>query len=456
MESELSPVSQLSLSLPILVVDDEPSIRKALEEVLADEGFSCLFASNGSEALELLRHTKPALVLLDIWMPGLDGLETLESIQVIHPDLPVIMMSGHATIATAVQATKMGAREFIEKPLDLDATIEAICRIVSTDMVTHVDEASSEIVSQDELVIGGLKLGADTIKSKLRRVVFDKQPLRGRKVIQKTLANSAILYGQGLHSGKKSGLVLEPLPQGSGIHFVGVSETTVVPAHVDYVQSTGFATSLRLEGTQVATIEHLLSALHTYGISNLLIKCNGEVPVFDGSSLEFCNLIEEIGVEEQKGDWFAIKITETLKYGDEKEFIQIEPHDEFVVDYTLSYPEPLGVQSRTFFLGDVAGYKSEIAPARTFGFVKDIGYLQKQGLAQGGRFDNFVLYGEAGAINSELRFEDEAVRHKILDLIGDLYLLGRPIQGRVTASMTGHSDNISLLKLIQEQMRVAK
>jgi len=453
MDSNLLPVSQYKLSLPILVVDDEPSIRKALEEVLADEGYTCLFAANGTEAIELIKLASPALVLLDIWMPGLDGLETLKNIQQLDPELPVIMMSGHATIATAVQATKMGAREFIEKPLDLDATIEAIRKVVRPQGIGETSQSTDEAVLEGTIVETGLRLGAEAIKSKMRPVVFNQQLMRGSEFTQKTLANSAILYGQGLHSGKKSGLVLEPLPKDSGIHFVGVSETTVVPAHVDFVQSTGFATSLRLEGTQVATIEHLLSALHTYGISNLLIKCNGEVPVFDGSSLEFCNLIEEIGVEEQGGGWYAIAIGETLKHGDGQEFIQIQPYAGFIVDYTLSYPEPLGRQNFTFQLGDVAEYKKQIAPARTFGFVKDIDYLQKQGLAQGGRFDNFVLYGEEGAINSELRFKDEAVRHKILDLIGDLYLLGRPIEGKVTASMTGHSDNISLLKLIQQAIK---
>src|SRR5690606_31035543 len=125
------------------------------------------------------------------------------------------------------------------------------------------------------------------------------------------------------------------------IHFVGVSETTVVPAHVDFIESTGYATTLRLERTQAGTIEHIMSALHAYGISNLLIKCNGEVPVMDGSSCEFCSLFDEIGVEEQEGDWYEIAIPSLIKVGNDREFIQFEPADEFTIDYTLDYPDPV-------------------------------------------------------------------------------------------------------------------
>ena len=119
------------------------------------------------------------------------------------------------------------------------------------------------------------------------------------------------------------------------------------------------------------------------------------------------------------------------------------------VDYTLSYPKPLGDQNYKFSLTDPESYKAEIAPARTFGFVKDIGRLQQHGLALGGRFDNFVLFGDTGPLNGSLRFPDEPVRHKILDAIGDLYLLGRRLRGKVTACMTGHSDNADLLRQIK-------
>ena len=433
----------------VLVVDDEASIRRSLEGVLKDEGFPVVLAEDGESAIRLLMTTRPALVLLDIWMPGMDGLETLRKIKEIHPDLPVVMVSGHATISTAIAATRLGAVDFLEKPLDLSGTIQLVRRVISAKQKkAEPEQAQWEAI--EPATVGSLRESLT-----INPVVFARQTLRGRALPQKTLAHAAILYGQGLHSGRKSGLILEPLPPNSGIQFVGVSETTVVPAHVDFVESTGFATTVRLGQTQAGTIEHLMSALCAYGISNLLIKCNGEVPVMDGSAREFCRLFEEVGLVEQDGEWYEIEIKKPLQVGDDKESIKIEPADEFSVEYTLKYPEPVGEQKFTFTLNDPASYRDVIAPCRTFSFVKDIGHLQRQGLALGGRFDNFLLIGSEGAINDEWRFQNEPARHKILDAIGDLYLLGRRLRGKVTARMTGHSDNIALLKKVRDELQRA-
>ncbi len=433
----------------ILVVDDEASIRRSLENIFKDEGFDVLSAADGESAIKIVRELAPAVVLLDIWMPGRDGMETLKEIKALAPQTAVIMISGHATIATAISATRLGAADFIEKPLDLNVTLEAVRRVL-----TPAPVAAQLDVVLDPSPQNRAELGIDSSPvERITPIVFGQQTHRGRKVQQRTLAQSAILYGQGLHSGKKSGLILEPLPPNSGIHFVGIADSTPVPAHVDYVGSTGFATTVSLGATRAGTIEHLMSALHAYRVSNLLIKCNGEVPVMDGSARQFCALIEEIGLDVQQGDWFEIEVSKKLRVGKDREWIEIEAADDFVIDYTLDYPAPLGRQHMVFRLNDVEAYKSAIAPSRTFGFVKDIGALQKQGLALGGRFDNFVLFGDQGAINGELRFKDEPVRHKILDAIGDLYLLGRPLRGKVTAHMTGHSDNIALLKLLREELR---
>jgi UDP-3-O-acyl N-acetylglucosamine deacetylase len=286
--------------------------------------------------------------------------------------------------------------------------------------------------------------------ARLQSVVFGDRAARGALMPQRTLARSAVMYGQGLHSGKKSGLILEPLGPDSGIHFSGVSDNRAVPAHLDYVGSSGYATTIRLGSTQVATIEHVMSALNAYGISNLLIKCNGEVPVLDGSAVEFCSLFEDVGFENQAGDWHQIAVREPLCVDAGKASIRLEPCDAFEIDYTLEYPPPVGRQRFVFRLDDPEVYRKEIAPARTFGFVRDIGQLQRQGLALGGRFDNFVLFGDEGPINDALRFPDEPVRHKILDAIGDLYLLGRRLQARVVAHMTGHSHNVALLRKVRE------
>jgi UDP-3-O-[3-hydroxymyristoyl] N-acetylglucosamine deacetylase len=424
----------------ILVVDDEQSIRHALSGILSDEGYEPIFAADAEEALSLVAERNPALVLLDIWLPGMDGLAALQEIKSARPDIPVVMMSGHASIATAVRATHMGAADFIEKPLDLGNTLAAVDRALKGRSGVF---GKGEPGLEDEV---GVPAGQS-----IDPVVFKSQPMRGKALPQRTLAGTQILYGQGLHSGKKSGLVLEPLPANSGIHFASVSEPFIVPAHIDYVASTGFATTVKLGSTQAGTIEHLMSALCAYGITNLLVKCNGEVPVMDGSALEFCRVIEQAGIEEQSGEWYELAVNETFEVrGKGREFVRLEPADEgFHVDYTLSYPAPLGEQNFKFSLSDVESYKREIAPARTFGFVKDIGRLQQHGLALGGRFDNFVLFGDTGPLNGSLRFDNEPVRHKILDAIGDLYLMGRKLRGKLTACMTGHSDNAELLKKIR-------
>ncbi|MGA8753521.1 UDP-3-O-acyl-N-acetylglucosamine deacetylase [Candidatus Deferrimicrobium sp.] len=428
---------------PILIVDDEASIRKSLEGVLNDEGYSCALASDGADALSQLQSLHPSLVLLDIWMPGMDGIETLRRMRAAQPETPVIMMSGHATISTAIKATKFGASDFIEKPLELDLLLNAIRRALGT------QDARSPAAGEPA---GSTDLRSPEGMPELQPLVFGNQTLRGALMPQRTLARSAVLYGQGLHSGKKSGLIFEPLGPNSGIHFVGVSDNRAIPAHLDFVESTGYATTIRLGTTHVATIEHVMSALNAYGISNLLIKCNGEVPVLDGSSVQFCSLFEEVGFESQTGDWHQILVKEPFQITAGKASIRLEPCDAFEIDYTLEYPAPVGKQRYVFRLDDPAAYRKEIAPARTFGFARDIGLLQRQGLALGGRFDNFVLFGEEGPVNDALRFPDEPVRHKIMDMIGDLYLLGRRLQARVVARMTGHTQNIAVLKKVREAL----
>jgi UDP-3-O-acyl N-acetylglucosamine deacetylase len=248
-------------------------------------------------------------------------------------------------------------------------------------------------------------------------------------------------------------VILHPLPPNRGILFGGISAAATVPAHLDYVGSTGYATSLRGKGIVVGTVEHFMAVLHSYGISNLLVKMQGEIPIMDGSALEFCRLIEEAGIEEQDEEWSEIVVDRTYRVGEKNgEFISVEPADNFGVRYFLNYPKPVGTQEHTYIFKGPESFKEEIAPARTFGFLKDIEKLEKLGLVNGGRLSNCILIDNDRVINTELRFPDEFARHKVLDIIGDFYLLGRPIRGMVTAHMTGHTDNIALLREIRKGM----
>jgi UDP-3-O-acyl N-acetylglucosamine deacetylase len=262
-----------------------------------------------------------------------------------------------------------------------------------------------------------------------------------------------VLYGTGLFSGRKTGLLLQPLPPHSGILFGNISADEVVPAHVDYVETTESATSLKKGRAIARTVEHLMAVLHAYRITNLMVKMIEEIPVMDGSALEFCKIVEKAGVEEQEEKVEELIIHRRLEVIHNNKSLTIEPADVFSVHFYLDYPPPIGRQTLEFVLDHEEAFREKIAPARTFGFLKYIEMLEKMGLGGGGRLHNIILVDKEKIVNTELRFPDEFVRHKILDLIGDFYLLNRPIRGRVTAHLTGHTENIALLKKIQEATR---
>ncbi|MCX6558218.1 MAG: UDP-3-O-acyl-N-acetylglucosamine deacetylase, partial [Candidatus Aminicenantes bacterium] len=176
-------------------------------------------------------------------------------------------------------------------------------------------------------------------------------------------------------------------------------------------------------------------------------------PIDDGSAINLCEFIKECGIVEQEEIIPDIEITQTLLIGDEStegKFIKIEPCDVFTVRYTCIYPEPLGRQSYEFAMRSAEDFQREIAPARTYGFVDDFNKLSDMGLAEGGRMNNFILIDKDKIINTTLRFPEELARHKILDIIGDFYLLGRPIRGKITAQKTGHTDNTKMVNLVKE------
>ncbi|MGH7828311.1 MAG: UDP-3-O-acyl-N-acetylglucosamine deacetylase [Candidatus Binatia bacterium] len=434
-------MKEQTLRNTILIVDDEDGVRESVREVLSDEGYRVVDTADGTRVLELIRKEQPALVLLDIWMPQIDGIGLLKEIKSKEPDINVVMISGHGNIHTAVTATKHGAFDFIEKPLSLDALLSTVQRALGELPVSKTKAKNGNGSRKKGKTKGGAlpqKLGNPP-----------------KLVRQKTLRKSVVISGQGLHSGIKTGLVLHPLPPNSGILFTGISGDVRVPAHVDYVGSTGYATSLRSKGFTVGTVEHFLAVLHGYGISNVLVKVQGEVPILDGSAVEFCQLIEEAGIQEQDEPLSEIVVDRPYRIAaDGGESIGVEPADVFSVRYLLKYPEPAGTQEYTYIHKGAESFKEEIAPARTFGFLKDMEKLQKSGLANGGKLNNCILIGDEKIINTELRFPDELARHKILDIMGDFYLLGKPVRGKITAHMTGHSDNIALLRELRAGMEV--
>ncbi|MGK7345539.1 MAG: UDP-3-O-acyl-N-acetylglucosamine deacetylase [Candidatus Nitrospinota bacterium M3_3B_026] len=675
----------------IIVVDDEENIRTALKEILTDEGYQVSLAADGETALRMIQSDAPDLVLLDIWVPGIDGIQTLKILKKLDAGAEVVMMSGHGTIETAVKATKFGAFDFIEKPFSLDVIlrtvaaalrnrkarvaanrgdlastvekqfigssreakkarrmfrkaagepgpilvvgepglgkkfaarmihnlserrdrpfIEISCEVMaregveatlleedagdmskfelaeggtiffdkleklpavaqkrlveiltreakngegaepgaviiaSMDMagtprgapakngalseplaalfpgpviklpplrerredipdyveqfmeemleefgrsIESVDEEALEILTEAEwpenvrqlksvleqgvLACDGPVLTKDHIPTaELKPPARKKRSKRKRKtgsaqlplvssggaggIPQRTLKNSMVLCGHGLHSGIKTGLILSPLPPDSGIIFGDISTGAHVPALLENVRSTEYATTLSNGSVTIKTIEHIMSAMASYRITNALIKIGDEAPIMDGSALDFCQIIENSEIVEQDGAVEEIVITERISVGDPEEgpYLAVEPSDGFSVDYYLDYPPPIGRQRYEYIYESGERYKETIAPARTFGFLKDIKKLEEAGLASGGKLSNVILIDDEKVVNTPLRFPDEPARHKILDLIGDLYLLGRPIRGRFIARKSGHTQNIALIRKIKER-----
>jgi len=704
----------------ILVVDDQEEILGSLGGILSDEGYEVMSARDGQEALHIVQTDSPDVVLLDIWIPGIDGMQTLRAIKRIDPTCSVIMMSGHGTIETAVKAIKLGAFDYLEKPVNLEDVLHLVARAISTRVesgahaqangaspgtviggsvratrLQHcLEEAAADSGSVwlvgdegsgkefaarilhslegkdrgslikvrcieldhenfDEIMLGKndapnrqrpgkiLQASAGTLllsridrlrsdlRSRLTEMLHRYQTTLGKpsralrsrgriiatsvhdpetlvrdhgfpselagalaqrvirvpslgerpediplfvgrflreateefdrdisgiddeataqlinyawpgnvkelKILvehvvmtapgpritvndllipreahgpasedsvpaasessmtapepglidtrrlysaepgertleaiavenssrvrwQKTLRGRVVMYGQGLHSGVKTGLTLSPLPPGSGILFGHITSEGTVPAVLHNVESTELSTCLRGNGSSARTIEHLMAVFHVYGLTNVLVKTSGEVPIMDGSALEFCRLVESAEIIGQESVIEELVITEPLELDlaqNAAKSLRVEPSDYFEIEYFLEYPPPVGRMHMVYRCEDAENFKQNIASARTFGFVKDMRMLDAMGLADGGRLSNVLLIDDEKVVNPPLRFPDEFVRHKILDIIGDFYLLGHPFRGKIVARQTGHTENIAMLKLINEKLRV--
>jgi UDP-3-O-acyl N-acetylglucosamine deacetylase len=688
----------------VLIIDNEISVVQTLARVLREERFEVSCASDGGHALNLIHTEPPDLVLLDIWLPGMDGLETLQALKERYAEIEVIVISGHGNIEMAVKATKLGAFDYIEKPLSLERLLltmhqalhrckqgldqallplpqhqsdvlvgdslqikavryhleqawrydtpvliqgeegsgkalvarllyngserregpfvrcrcarltphnlermlfgcapvtgdrentlhkgyleianggilfldeadylplevqQKLLRAIETCAITRVGgkipiplnirivascttnqtgshqsrallsdlnnllrqnpietpplrthkddipaltkhflqrygDSSLKAIDDDAMATllryhwpgnvkelknllahivkttsgGCLRLSdippvirsthsllhnsnpAASLSDKVTRHNQKAHSSRYHQPYQRTLRRSVVLYGQGLHSGLKTGMILSPLPPNSGILFKDITSGEILPASIKFVESTDFCTSLQQGRTTARTIEHLMSTLHAYRISNLLIKISEEIPIMDGSAAAFCQLMEEGGIEEQGTVVEEFIVDQCYHVGDitpDAKYILVEPYDGFRVSYRLRYPKPLGIQEIIYEHRDGSSYRQNIAPARTFAFLRDVEKMHALGLVAGGRFDNVILIDNEKIINSvQLRFLDEFARHKVLDIIGDFYLLGWPLRGHIKANMTGHTENIALVQKLRATLQ---
>ncbi len=272
---------------------------------------------------------------------------------------------------------------------------------------------------------------------------------------QTTLSQPISVSGVGLHTGVEVNMRLRPAPENTGYIFVRTDlDDFEIPASVEYISHCSYATTLMRRGVVLSTCEHLLSALRGSGVDNCFIELdNIEIPILDGSSEDFVELIATAGIVEQDAERHIFRILERVEFeqGDRK--MSIEPADQFEIDCVIDFPHPL-IRRQTFnFFFANGSYGKEIASARTFGFTHEIEMLRKANLALGGSLDNAIVLTPDGMLNeTPLRFNDEFVRHKILDIIGDLALIGMPIKGKVIAEKSGHSVHASLMsKLLKTE-----
>jgi len=276
-------------------------------------------------------------------------------------------------------------------------------------------------------------------------------------VRQHTLKNIIRATGVGLHSGEKVYLTLKPAPVNTGIVFVRTDLDPVVEIHGDAraVGSTNFATALCQGDVKVSTVEHLLSAMAGLGVDNAYVEVSAsEIPLMDGSASPFVFLLQSAGLEAQNAPKRFIKIKKPIRVGEDDKYATLEPHSGFRLSFTIDFQHPAigeDVQHTSFDFSTTTFVK-EISRARTFGFMKDLEYFKNNNLARGANMENAIVLDDYRVLNDEgLRYRDELVRHKILDAIGDLYLLGHSLIGEYKAYKSGHAWNNKLLLALLEQ-----
>lgn len=271
---------------------------------------------------------------------------------------------------------------------------------------------------------------------------------------QRTLKQAVSATGVGLHNGEKVLMTLKPAAIDTGIVFrrtdlPGAPEIQATP---EAVHDTRLCSALEQNGARVSTVEHLMSALAGLGVDNVVVEVSAsEIPIMDGSSGPFVYLLQSAGVAEQAAPKKFIRIKKTVEVKEADKWVKFEPYHGFKMDFTIDFAHPVFENSGKTVSIDFAdnAYINEISRARTFGFMHEVEYLRANGLARGGSLDNAIVLDEYRVLNAEgLRYQDEFAKHKALDAIGDLYMLGHPILGAFTAYKSGHALNNQLLRAL--------
>jgi UDP-3-O-[3-hydroxymyristoyl] N-acetylglucosamine deacetylase len=269
---------------------------------------------------------------------------------------------------------------------------------------------------------------------------------------QRTIKKEVQVVGIGLHSGSPVTMRLKPAEDDYGIVFVRSDMGVSIPLQPKYVVDTKMATVLGKGDVQISTIEHLLSAISAFGLDNLIVEVNAdEIPIMDGSSASFCMLFQETGVITQKKNKKILMLKKPIEIRDGEKFVRLVPSKKNELDFEIKFDHPVIKNQKYEFVFTKSNYLKEIARARTFGFLKEVQYLRSIGKARGGSLDNAVVLDEKRVLNTEgLRFKDEFVRHKILDAIGDMMLLGMPFFARYESFAGSHHLNFQLTKAVLE------
>ena len=424
----MEKVKNVKIKNSVLIIDDEEDILSSCKAVLEDEDYDVETAKDYDEAIKIFESKKIDLVFLDVWLPNVDGLDILSNIKEKYPNTTVIMMSGHAGVETAVRATKMGAYDFLEKPISISK------------LLSSCDEVLNKKENNNETEINYSNNNHN--KSKLKY-----------KIPQRTIAKSVVVSGFALMEGRKTALTLVPAEVNTGIVFVDINSNTRIKLSHENILSKDKSgavnsTALVSGNRHIKTTEHFLAALHMMGITNLIVKCDGEVPNVDGSALVFCDALKEAGYIEQEDYIEPIVIDRELVYGnvdDNETYIILSPYDGLEVNLRIDFAGSIGVQQFDYKFESFEQFSEDIGRARSFNTLDNIDYAQKMGMAGSGMIGSHIILCEGKVINTKLHFDNEFVRHKILDIIGDMYILGRPIKAKIRANKSSHSFNHSVV-----------